>query len=147
MFLCIEILGESAYHKFLVQAGWSGRDYVFNYNALTGSHMRAYRCLEDYYAERVDLHKSSNVWPLLANYLPAESIEPQVFVEFSTGRAVPDCESVAVPVSEPVVPAKVGRPRGRPRKARVNESCEPTGLSSVGEESSGGDGKGSVVLN
>jgi len=79
-FFCIEILGESSFHKFLVQSGWSGKDYVFHYNRHTHSHMRAYRRLEEYHAERVDLHKSANVWPLLGNLLTAEKIEPHVFV-------------------------------------------------------------------
>lgn len=72
---CIEILGESSVHKFIVQSGWSGRDYVFFYNPATMSHVRAYRRLEDYLAERVDMHKSANVWPLLANLIEEERLE------------------------------------------------------------------------
>src|SRR5690606_11715493 len=79
-YLCIEILGESAFHKFLNQSGWSGKDYAFRFNRATGSHMRAYRRLDDYYAERVDLHKTAHIWSLVANVLPAESIDPEVFV-------------------------------------------------------------------
>jgi hypothetical protein len=85
MFFCLEILGESAFHKYLVQSGWSGRAYVFRYNRPTHSHVRAYRCLEDYLAERVDVHKAANIWPLLGNLLPAEKIEPQVFAEIPGG--------------------------------------------------------------
>lgn len=81
MIFCIEILGESAFHPFLIQSGWSGRDYLFKYNRLTQSHMRAYRRVEDYRAERVDMHKSANIWPLLANWLPEELVEAQVFTE------------------------------------------------------------------
>ena len=81
MHFCIEILGESAFHKFLIQSGWSGRDYIFQYNRSTNSHMRAYRRIEDYYAERVDMHKAANIWPLLGNLLPAERIEPHIFTQ------------------------------------------------------------------
>jgi len=79
MFFCLEILGESSFHKYLVQSGWSGRAYAFRYNQPTRSHMRAYRRLEDYLEERVDVHKAANVWPLLGNLLTAEQIEPHVF--------------------------------------------------------------------
>lgn len=85
MYFCLEILGESAFHQYLVQAGWSGRSYVFRYNKPTQSHVRAYRRLEDYLAERVDIHKAANVWPLLGNLLPEERIEPQVFAEVPGG--------------------------------------------------------------
>lgn len=81
MFFCLEILGESAFHKYLVQSGWSGRAYAFRYNQPTHSHIRAYRCLEDYLAERVDVHKAANVWPLLGNLLPEDQLEPHVFAE------------------------------------------------------------------
>jgi len=80
-FFCIEILGESAFHKCLVQSGWSGKDYAFYFNRPTNSHIRAYRRIEDYRAERVDLHKSANIWPLLGNLLPAQEIEPHLFVD------------------------------------------------------------------
>jgi hypothetical protein len=83
MYFCLEILGEGSFHKYLVQAGWSGRSYVFRYNQPTQSHVRAYRQLEDYLAERVDVHKAANVWPLLGNLLPEDQLEPQVFVESS----------------------------------------------------------------
>jgi len=79
-FLCIEILGECAFHKFLIQSGWSGKDYLFFYNAATGSHLRAYRCVEDYYAERVDLHRRSEIWSLVANLLPEDQIDPAAFI-------------------------------------------------------------------
>jgi len=102
-FLCIEILGESAFHKFLIQSGWSGKDYTFTFNAATGSHMRAYRRLEDYYAERVDLHKTADVWSLVANLLPAERIDPAVFV------GAPD---EPFPTQETAAPAPRGR-KGR----------------------------------
>ncbi len=78
---CIEILGESSVHKFLVQSGWSGKDYVFFYNRHTGSHLRAYRDIEEYRAERVDMHKSANIWPLLGNLLPEDSVDPHLFVK------------------------------------------------------------------
>ena len=81
MVFCIEILGESAFHRFLVQSGWSGRDYIFKYNRHTNSHMRAYRRMEEYYAERVDMHKATNIWPLLGNLLPEEQVDPDVFVD------------------------------------------------------------------
>lgn len=81
MFFCLEILGESSFHKYLVQSGWSGRSYVFRYNQPTHSHVRAYRCIDDYRAERVDIHKSANVWPLLGNLLPREELEAHVFAE------------------------------------------------------------------
>ena len=81
MVFCIEILGESAFHKFLIQSGWSGRDYLFQYNRPTNSHMRAYRRIEDYQAERIDMHKATNIWPLPANLLPEAMIEPHVFIQ------------------------------------------------------------------
>ena len=84
MYFCLEILGESSFHKYLVQSGWSGRSYVFRYNQPTRSHVRAYRRLEDYLAERVDVHKAANVWPLLGNLLPEDQVEPQVFAESLT---------------------------------------------------------------
>jgi|GEM_PF-2469171 len=85
-FFCIEILGESPVHKFLVQSGWSGKDYTFFHNRHTGSHLRAYRNIEDYRAERVDMHKSANIWPLLGNLLPEEMIEPHLFVARENAR-------------------------------------------------------------
>lgn len=78
---CIEILGESSFHKFLVQSGWSGKEYAFHYNAATNSHMRAYRDIASYRAERVDLHKSANTWPLLGNLVEEREIEPHIFVD------------------------------------------------------------------
>ncbi len=95
---CIEILGESPVHKFLVQSGWSGKDYRFFYNRHTGSHLRAYHDIDDYRAERVDMHKSANIWPLLGNLLPEEAVEPHLFVprEDIHGRA-----SAPIPVSAP----------------------------------------------
>jgi len=92
MYFCLEILGESAFHKYLVQSGWSGRAYVFRYNQPTHSHLRAYRCIEDYYAERVDVHKSANIWPLLGNLLPEDKIEPHVFAD-SLHKTEPATES------------------------------------------------------
>ena len=92
MYLCIEILGESPFHKFLLQSGWSGRDYHFHFNRHTNSHLRAYRTIEAYHAERIDLHKSANVWPLLFNWLPEEKIESHVFAE---------------PVAKPATPASL----------------------------------------
>ena len=86
MFFCLEILGESAFHKYLVQSGWSGRAYVFRYNRPTHSHLRAYRSMEDYYAERVDVHKAANIWPLLGNLLPEDQIDPQVFADSLTKK-------------------------------------------------------------
>ena len=99
MFFCLEILGESAFHKYLVQSGWSGRAYVFRYNRPTRSHVRAYRCLEDYLAERVDVHKAANIWPLLGNLLPAEKVESHAFAEVPGGSRV----------SEPAAPKRQGR--------------------------------------
>ena len=84
MFFCLEILGESAFHKYLVQSGWSGRSYVFRYNRPTRSHVRAYRCIEDYLTERVDVHKAANIWPLLGNLLPEDQVEPHVFADSLT---------------------------------------------------------------
>ena len=84
MFFCLEILGESAFHKYLVQSGWSGRSYVFRYNRPTRSHLRAYRFIGDYLAERVDVHKSANIWPLLGNLLPEDQVEPHVFADSLT---------------------------------------------------------------
>ncbi len=78
---CIEILGENAFHPFLLQSGWSGKDYPFFYNAKTGSHMRAYRSIEAYRAERVDLHKSANVWPILGNLVEEDEVAAHVFVD------------------------------------------------------------------
>ena len=89
MFFCLEILGESACHKYLIQSGWSGRAYAFRYNRPTHSHLRAYRSMDDYYAERVDVHKSANVWPLLANLLPEDQIEPHVFADSLLKKAEP----------------------------------------------------------
>ncbi|MCX6967869.1 MAG: hypothetical protein NTZ46_08860 [Verrucomicrobia bacterium] len=74
-------MGESAFHKYLVQSGWSGRSYVFRYNRPTRSHLRAYGCIEEYLAERVDVHKSANIWPLLGNLLPEDQLEPHVFAD------------------------------------------------------------------
>ena len=113
MFLCIEILGESAFHKFLIQSGWSGKDYVFHYNRHTNSHMRAYRTVEEYYAERVDMHKSINVWPLLGNMLPADRIESQVFTD-ARGRSTGTTQA-----SEPA------RNRERSRNPRATERVQP----------------------
>ena len=107
MFLCIEILGESPFHKFLAQSGWSGKDYLFHYNRFTNSHLRAYRNLDDYYAERVDLHKSANIWPLIANLLPEERLEPQVFSD--AGRRV------VAPVVTEVKPLPAESKRGKGR--------------------------------
>jgi len=101
MYLCIEILGESPFHKFLTQSGWSGRDYLFKFNRATNSHMRAYRHVEAYRTERVDLHKSANIWPILANLLPSEQIDPQVFT---------DADRPAPPPA-PEAPRKKARPR------------------------------------
>jgi len=95
MFFCLEILGESAFHRYLVQSGWSGRAYVFRYNQPTRSHVRAYRCLEDYLAERVDVHKAANIWPLLGNLLPGEKIDPEVFAEVPGGSRASAQEPVA----------------------------------------------------
>ena len=131
MYLCIEILGESAFHKFLTQSGWSGRDYLFKYNRPTNSHMRAYRRVEDYYAERVDLHKSTNVWPLLGNLLPAEQIDPVVFTD--ADRPMP------VPVAE------TPRKKGRARKAEPAENgklLETDGVSAIEDCASVGDPRG-----
>jgi hypothetical protein len=86
MFFCLEILGESAFHKYLVQSGWSGRAYVFRYNQPTHSHVRAYRRLGDYLAERVDVHKAANIWPLLGNLLPEDQLEPHVFADSLTPK-------------------------------------------------------------
>ncbi|MEI6350060.1 MAG: hypothetical protein WCP06_03020 [Verrucomicrobiota bacterium] len=114
MYLCIEILGESAFHKFLIQSGWSGKDYVFHYNRHTNSHMRAYRSLEDYYAERIDMHKSVNIWPLLGNMLPEERIEPQVFSD-AGGKSAPRVEKAAF-----------GGRKGRARvEVAMEKSSEP----------------------
>jgi len=100
MFFCLEILGESAFHKYLVQSGWSGRAYVFRYNQPTHSHLRAYRSIEDYYAERVDIHKAANIWPLLGNLLPEDQIEPHVFA---------DSLNKTEPASEPGTAKRKGR--------------------------------------
>ncbi len=89
MYFCLEILGESSFHKYLVQAGWSGRSYVFRYNPPTQSHVRAYRQLGDYLAERVDVHKAANVWPLLGNLLPEDQLEPHVFADSLTEAQKP----------------------------------------------------------
>ncbi len=78
---CLEILGESSFHKFLVQSGWSGRGFVFRYNPATKSHIRAYRSIDDYLAERVDIHKAANVWPPLANLLPADQVADETYAE------------------------------------------------------------------
>ncbi len=86
MVFCIEILGEDSFHKFLVQSGWSGRDYIFYYNKPTSSHLRAYRSLADYLAERLDIHKASNIWPLLANLIAEGLIESHVFVQNPCGE-------------------------------------------------------------
>ena len=81
MYFCLEILGESSLLPYLMQAGWSGRSYVFRYNKATRSHVRAYREMADYLAERVDLHKAANVWPLLGNLLTEEQLDSVAFVE------------------------------------------------------------------
>jgi len=104
MYLCIEILGENPFHKNLIQSGWSGKDFVFQYNRHTNSHMRAYRTREDYLAERVDLHKAANIWPLLFNLLPQEQIEPHVFI------------GPAPKLPEPVTTAPVQKPKVSPQK-------------------------------
>ncbi len=80
-FLVIEITGEPGFQKTLCQSGWSGRDYPFFYNRHPDpkkcSHIRAYRSLDIYLAERVDMHKAANVWPLMPNFFTADEIEPQ----------------------------------------------------------------------
>lgn len=111
-FFCIEILGESSFHKFLVQSGWSGKDYVFHYNRHTQSHMRAYRRIEEYYAERVDLHKSANVWPLLGNVLPGEKVEAHVFVD--AGEKLSRSQDVPIAAAPPETSS-----RRKPRLARA----------------------------
>ncbi len=88
----VEILGEGAFHKFLLQSGWSGKDYLFHYNTPTNSHMRAYRSIEEYRAERSDLHKSATVWPMMGNLLPADQIEAHVFVSPPPAASVPVVE-------------------------------------------------------
>lgn len=77
---CIEILGENSFHKVLMQSGWSGKDYAFFYNPATQSHVRAYPRFEDYLKERVDLHKASNIWPLLANWVERSKLIPEAIV-------------------------------------------------------------------
>ena len=81
MYFCLEILGESPVHAYLMQSGWSGKAYVFRYNKATRSHVRAYREMSDYLAERADVHKAANVWPLLGNLLAEEDLDPAVFAE------------------------------------------------------------------
>lgn len=110
MFFCLEILGESAFHKYLVQSGWSGRAYAFRYNRPTRSHVRAYRCIEDYQAERVDIHKAANIWPLLGNLLPEEQIEPHVLVD-----TVPKMATV------PITPEVKKRDRNRIREEAAQD--------------------------
>lgn len=88
-YLCIEILGEPPFHKALNQSGYSGRDYMFFYNQATRSHLRAYRSLEVYLAERVDMHKAANIWPLMGNLLAAEEIEPQCWTTPAPPDAAP----------------------------------------------------------
>jgi hypothetical protein len=87
LYLVIEILGEPPFHKALNQSGYSGKDYLFFYNSQTHTHMRAYRRLEIYLAERVDMHKAANVWPLMPNMLTPDLVEPQ-------------CWTTAAPASE-----------------------------------------------
>ena len=110
---CIEILGESPVHKFLVQSGWSGKDYVFFYNRHTGSHLRAYRDIADYRAERVDMHKSANIWPLLGNLLPLESVEPHLFVQHGEAAQYPQAPHIREEASEPNSPASDAAPSTR----------------------------------
>jgi len=114
MFFCLEILGESAFHKYLVQSGWSGRAYAFRYNRPTRSHVRAYRRIEDYQAERVDIHKSANIWPLLGNLLPEEQIEPHVFAEVAAKK-------------EPAPDSTAGKRRGRQRSEKEPTHAEREG--------------------
>lgn len=78
-YFCIEILGENSFHPVLLQSGWSGKDYLFHYNPATQSHVRAYGSIEEYRAERVDMHKAENIWPLLGNLLPREALCGKVF--------------------------------------------------------------------
>jgi hypothetical protein len=114
---CIEILGESPVHKFLVQSGWSGKDYVFFYNQHTGSHLRAYRSIDEYRAERVDMHKSANIWPLLGNLLPEDAVEPHLFVRHREEAASPHVrEEAASPNPPSPDAARSARPPRLPHK-------------------------------
>ena len=45
--------------------------------------------MDDYYAERVDVHKAANVWPLLGNLLPEDQIEPNVFADSHSAKTEP----------------------------------------------------------
>ncbi len=97
MYFCLEILGESSFHKYLVQSGWSGRSYAFRYNQPTHSHVRAYRTIDDYRAERVDIHKAANVWPLLGNLLPEEQLEAHVFADSASPQPARPMEQEPAP--------------------------------------------------
>jgi len=74
---CIEILGEGSRRKTLVHTGWSGKEFFFFYNSKTDSHLRVYRSVDEYRAERVDLHARSS-WFLLGNILPEDKIDAEI---------------------------------------------------------------------
>ena len=66
--------------------------------------------MDDYYAERVDVHKAANVWPLLGNLLPEDQIEPHVFADSHSVKAEPtETPHEAAPVKR----------RGRAHKAKL----------------------------
>ena len=92
LIFAVEISGEGAFHKFLVQSGWSGKDYLFHYNAPTNTHMRAYHSIEAYRAERVDMHKTATVWPIMANLLPVDQVQGHVFVDAPVATEAPKTE-------------------------------------------------------
>ena len=77
--------------------------------------MRAYRRIEDYYADRVDMHKSANIWPLLGNLLSTDRIEPHVFTD---GGKI-------TPVAEPAAPEVERKKRRPPKPAPVPENGNP----------------------
>ncbi len=121
-YLVIEILGESAFHKFLIHSGWSGKDYHFHYNRHTGSHIRAYPTLKHYLEERADLHQVGASWALLANWLPQEEIDPVAMV---------------APVEEAAKAqdrAQHQEPEEAPRKRRGRPSRQALESEQAGEE-------------
>ena len=123
LYLCIEILGEPTYHKALNQSGYSGRPYLFFYNKLTRTHLRAYRNVEDYRAERVDMHKAANFWPLIPNLLKAHEIEPQCWT-----TAAPSPVPAAADGSSGAVEALRAMPFSSLKKKAKDCGVAPDGL-------------------
>jgi hypothetical protein len=114
--ICVEITGEGIYHNCLNWDGFSGKPYRFFRNYGTGSYVRAYRKLEDYLAERDDMHITHGVWALKFNLIdpgliskecyttpePATKAEPEPLIEEeSTEEETPTTRRPGRPKKQP----------------------------------------------